>query len=818
MSLPSRKMHLLAGLSGLALLSTLAWASRASAADAEAAAPAARAAPADGSVEEVIVYARKRSETAIDAPLAITAMGEQQVKEQSIVSFQDLNRVAPNVILRQSNAGAGTIEAIIRGQSIAISNIGNDAPVGTYFDDVIAGQNKGAAASIFDIQSIEIARGVQGTLKGRNNTGGAISIYTHRPELDSFSGEVGATLGSRNYVQAEGILNAPIGDWAAVRVALRHITQDPQGHSTWSGQGYGGRNEWLSRVSLLVQPNDRFSWHTVYEHTLIDQDPVGRRTLPAGQTYAALIAGTLTQVNSSGLHLTPEQIIPSNFYDGSTGTGMLANDYARIDFIRSTATYNLSDTMRVKLVAGYRELKALGGADLDATPAANLESDSGGTSHQLTLEPQLSGELAGGRLNYVAGYYHYFDRGQLIADTFSYSVNPASAANPFRNHLFIREGATNTSEAAYAHVEFKATSRLELAGGLRYTMDDRRVRPFRELLNYEPGASTNALYQAGTIQAVGCSFTTPVNGVLRPAGGFVLLPSGAAVASGACPYIELEKTYNYWSYEVTARYKLADNLNIYARHGLGQKSGGFSIPIQSTVATPYNPEKVKDYEVGLKAARLLDGKLDFSVALFYSDYRDLQRFVSSLLPNGGGVASAVLNAGAATVKGVETDFSWRLSENFRLDGFLGYTDAAYDSFITHDATGAVFDLTSQPFNGAPKWTGRIAAHYERQLGSGTLEASVGWNHQSSVSLQPISFPGAVSGDVDLVDARIAWLSRDRSLELALYGTNLTDDHYFTGVTVNRAGGVSISPAAATGVYGNQGEARFVGVNLTKRFQ
>jgi iron complex outermembrane receptor protein len=822
LGLDSRKIRVLAGISTLAL--TGAWGLAANAQDAGApsadrtARAASAAAPVatadDGSIQEVVVYARKRSETAIEAPLAVTAMGQQQVREQSIVSFQDLNRAAPNVVLRVSNSGGGSVDAIIRGQSYATSNIANDPPVGIYFDDVIAAQNKGAGAGIFDIQSIEVARGVQGTLKGRNNTGGAISIYTHRPDLGKYEGEVSATYGSRNYFQGEGILNVPLQDWGALRFAFQRISQDPQGHSTWTGQGFGGKDQWIGRVSALVQPNDNFSWLTTYERTQIDQDPVGRRSLRSGATYDALVSGTRSAVNTSGLRLTPDQIVPSNFYDGSANY-LMANDYAKVDFLRSTLSYRFSDALNFKVVAGYRELRSYGGIDLDASPALNLESVNGGTSHQVTVEPQLSGELMGGRVNYVVGYYHFFDRGQLVADTFAYALNAANPTTPFRNHIFIREGATNESNAGYAHLEFKATDRLELAGGLRYTKDERRVRPLRELINAEPSASTFGLYSSGILQPVGCLFTMPINGVLRPAGGFVLL-GGNAVGSGACPDIELSKNFGFWSYELSAKYKLTDNVNVYARHGLGQKSGGINVPIASTVTAPFDPEKVRDYEVGVKAARLLDGRLDGSLALYYSDYKGLQRYISTLLPGGGGIGSAIINAGSARIQGVEADFNFRVTHAFRINGFLGYTDAKYKEFITFDANGNPVDLSDQPFVSAPKWTSRLAAVYETPLAGGTLTLTAGWNHQSNSSLQAISYPGAESGKVDLVDARIAWLSPDESLEVAAYGTNLTDDHYFTAATVNRTG-VSTLPSSATAAYGNQGEKRFFGVSVRKRW-
>src|SRR5205823_2333638 len=122
-----------------------------------------------------------------------------------------------------------------------------------------------------------------------------------------------------------------------------------------------------------------------------------------------------------------------------------------------------------------------------------------------------------------------------------------------------------------------------------------------------------------------------------------------------------------------------------------------------------DPEKVKDYEVGVKAAHLLDGRLDGSVALYYSDYKGLQRYISTLLPGGGGIASAIINAGSARIQGVEADFNFRLTDSFRVNGFLGYTDAKYKRFVTFDASGAPVDLSSQPFVGAPKWTSRLAA-------------------------------------------------------------------------------------------------------------
>ncbi|WP_197277341.1 TonB-dependent receptor [Sphingomonas profundi] len=809
---------LLAGMSCIPLLMPVAAEAQTSdpaatpaAAGSTQSADAAAQAPAG---EEIIVNARRRSESLLNTPLSITAVGQQQLQQQSIVSFQDLNRVAPNVILRQSNSGGGSIDAIIRGQTYAISNIANDPPVGFYFDDVIVTQNKGAAVGLFDIRSIEVSRGVQGTLRGRNNTGGAINIYVNGPELGATTGEVAGAYGSRDYVQLQGIINLPLTDTLAVRFGGQRITQDGYGRSTESGQQVGGRHQWLARAAALFQPTSDFSLNLTYEHIDIDQQPGGRRLIPGSQNYNALLAGTRNGVNTSGIQRTEAQLQPSDFWDSTTGY-VMPNDQAKIDFVRGTLKYDISDAINLKVVSGYRTLSARGGIDLEGGPALVLESINGGTSNQFTIEPQVSGKLFEDLVSYVAGYYHFSDRGKLVADTYAYGVNAANPSAPFRNHIVIREGATNTSDAGYFHVEVRPSDRIELAGGVRYTSDKREVRPNRLNDYSDPRSSLNALFNAGTLGPAGCLYTTPnAAGVLRPAGGFILL-GGNAIANGACPDTQLKANFDYWSYDASARYRLTDNLTIYARHALGQKAGGINVPIQSTIAAPFRPEKVRDYEVGLRGSRI-GGLLDFSLALYYSDYKNMQRYVSSLIPGGGGVASVVINAGAATIKGVEGEFRLNPTRGLNLDGFFGYTDAKYDRFVTTTAAGATVDLTDQPFVGTPKFTSRLGASYGFEMGGGELRFGGGWVHQSNASLQTIFFPGAETGKIDLVDARISWTSDDRAWELAAYATNLLKDKYFTAATTNRTG-VSSSFADVTGAYGNPGDPRFFALQATWRF-
>ena len=184
------------------------------------------------------------------------------------------------------------------------------------------------------------------------------------------------------------------------------------------------------------------SLHATYELIEIDQNPIGRRAIPGSAVYDALITGTRNAFNTSGLRLTPDQIIPEDFWDGSTSY-VLGNDRANIDFVRARLDFRASDAINFRLIAGYRGMFALGGIDLDGSPALS-ESENGGDREQLTLEPQIFGDLTGS-LSYIVGYYYFNDEGRLIADTTPWALNNANPSQPFRNHIVIREEAENTS-------------------------------------------------------------------------------------------------------------------------------------------------------------------------------------------------------------------------------------------------------------------------------------------------------------------------------------------------------------------------------------
>ncbi|MGE0386540.1 MAG: TonB-dependent receptor [Gammaproteobacteria bacterium] len=744
------------------------------------------------SIEEVVVHARKRAETVADIPLAITAITADALAQQSISQIYDVAKSAPNVFVKPAAGGHAGVEVSMRGQLVSQSNVQVDSPVGIYFDDVYVAQTKGAAVGMFDLQGVEISRGVQGTLFGRNNTGGAIVFYTRKPELGSYAAELSGTYGTNDTMRGHFIGNLPIGDTLAVRVGYSNMQQDPQGQSVRTGAGFSGQDQQLWRLSALWQPNERVSAHVVYENNAIDQEVVNRRAIPGTNIATALLAGTRNGLNTSGLQIPAATLFPSDFHDNSWNF-VPDNDHVSVNFYRGTLSAELMPNLMAKVVVGYRTMNAAGGFDVDATPALNLESfHFGGGSQQFTVEPQISGKLFDDRLDWVAGYFHFEDDGNLRSNTFAYAVNNANPASPIRNKVAIDEKSLNESDAGYVHGEYALTPAWKIAAGVRYTVDTRELTPNRV---FNPQTTNLCLVRLRTAS-----------------------PAPAAAPGGGCLDTTVTTDFDYWSWEASSHYRFNDQWSAYVRFGQGQKSGGYNTPLFALDAPAFKPEELNDYEFGVKASGLAGGTLGFSAAYFYGDYGNMQRLITVRLPGAGATTQTLtLNAGAATIQGIEVQFDWTPTDRLTVTGSTGWLDASYDEFIATDITapGTGFDLSGQPFYYAPENSAYLGASYEIPLAAGKLRIGGGWRYQSDTSLAVIAYANAGQDAYSVFDARATWFSPDGRWEVSLFGTNLTDEEYLVGASVQSAG-VDPSLIANSGSV-IPGDERVIGGTVTWRW-
>ena len=764
--------------------------------------------PADESIagatqlEEIVVHARRREERVADVPLAITAISGEELRWQSAVLFNDLGRNVPNVRMVSSPQSVSALDVTIRGQTVNRSAIVFDPAVGLYVDGVYVANGQGAMATVLDVDHVEIVRGSQGTLFGRNNTGGSISYYTHRPELDHYGAELAVGAGDYGSFMARAIANLPVNDQFALRLAYQGNTRDGFGSSVANGQNdFLNQHRHDGRLGALWAPTDHTEAYFTYEHFEANETGgllhplVG--PLPPG-TLVYQLGQLLSQFPVPGL---PPVVFPSDPYqtDGSHP----AFDIARADLLHLTVSERLGDDLAAKLIVGYRHLDARTALDVDATALPLADTTLYNTSNQKTAELQVSGKGLEQRLDWVSGLYWFRDNGSAPSVQSPASPDFLAAIgviNPIVMQItngqldltrlfspypvYEQNAVMNSSVAAFAHGEYRLSPDWAVAAGLRRTHDERE-------LDENSYADIPGVGQSCTI--LDTSQPPPYQ------------------IQGPCPPIHKSVGYGYWSWELSTRYRLTDTVNTYARIGRSQRSGGWNAPLATIQDTPFRPEQLTDYELGIKAD-LFGGALGLNAAVFYGQYDDMQRLLARLNPDGTPV-TLVTNAGRARISGAELESAWRVTSQAWLRATFGFTDARYQTFLYSPGEGLPpQDLSGNDFYQTPRVQASLSGAYQvpTRLGVVGLYADYAW--QDTIQFNVINDFNHQKA-YGTANARVAFEGRSRAWEIALFGHNLTDERFaYTGGTLGAPG--APTPTIAWNV---PGAPRTFGVEGTYRW-
>jgi len=718
--------------------------------DAPAASGAALAAAP--SLEEIIVHARRREEKIQDAPLAITVETGRQLEEQSAVSFEDALREAPNVLAFKSARSVSALEVTMRGQTAIPSSIVYDPAVGLYIDGVYVANGQAAMGTLLDVDSVEIVRGAQGTLFGRNNTGGSISFSSHRPEFDDYSVLVSASAGNENLFGDRAIVNLPLSDTLAFRFAYQINEHDGWGSSIDTGQtNLMNEHRYQWRAGALWQPIESFAAYFTFER--FSANEVGALLHPLTGTIASQLPG---------------DIIPSNFYQ--TDTGKLESDIALTDAYQLTLNQRFNDVIAAKLILGYRELHATNAYDADAQAASIADVTLSNTSFQKSAELQLSGTTLAHELDWVGGLYWFKDDGSAP------SVLAPGLSSPFLT--FDENSVENKSQAAFLHGEYHLTNAWSVAAGARRT-EDRRELDDNAYVQIPTGPTTPDFDQ--------CTIIDESTGA----------PDGRM---GPCPPIHKDVAFSYWSWEGSSHYRFDDEFTGYARAGRAQRSGGWNLPLNFVQATAFQPEQLTDFEIGLKS-NLLGGALSLNTAVFTGNYDNMQRLLALLI--GATPSTIVINAGKARVSGLESEANVALSRALSVDATFGWTDARYQQFT--DTFGN--DASHNEFYMTPKFTCSLAGRYEVPIAFGRAYVRADYSWRDRVQFNVLNDFNN-QGPVALLNARTALTSTSGAFEVALFGTNLSDKRYaYNGGTIVNPGGPPIASwqaAADRRLYGIEG--------------
>ena len=748
-------------------------------------------------LEEVVVHARRREEKLEDTPLSVSVRSGEQLREQSALTFEDAGRAVPNVRMTSSPQSVSALDVTMRGQTVNRSAIVFDPAVGLYIDGVYVANGQGALGTLLDIDSVEIVRGSQGTLFGRNNTGGSILINTHRPDLGQPSAEVALGGGNWGQFMDRAIVNVPLGSELALRFAYQGDEHAGFGSSVSSGQdNLENQHRYQARFGALWRASDATELYFTYEHFEANEAGAILHPLagPEPGTLVAQLGAALAQFPVPGL---PVVSFPADAYQ--TGGSFPAFDDARTDSAQLTATQHFSDDLAAKVILGYRHLDATTALDVDASALPLADTTLANTSNQKSAELQLNDKSLGGRLDWVAGLYWFRDDGgapsvqaaaspQFLAALQEVDMLSGGTLNltPFFSPLpvFDQNSASNRSVAAYLHGEYQLTPAWAVAAGVRHTEDRRALKENDFVI--EPGV--------GEL----CTITTFSPG-----------------PPGPCPPVDKSASFGYWSWEFSTRYRLSPELNSYLRIGRSQRSGGWNTPLVTINDEPFRPEQLTDYELGLKAD-LLGGALVVNGDVFYGQYDDMQRLLAQLVV--GTPATLVINAGRARIGGAELEAAERVGGGWSFQQSFGWTEARYRSFLYTPFPGApAQDLSHNSFAQTPRFQAAVGGTFQMATPAGDLLLRADYAWQDRVQFNVINDFNS-QGAYGTANARIALDSHNRSWELALYANNLADKHYaYTGGTIEAfsptPGGVALTPTIAWQIPGAR---RTAGVEGTYR--
>ena len=724
-------------------------------------------APATGT-GDIVVTARRREETLLSVPIAVTAFTADRLDKLGAVDLTDLQQQSPNTTLKDARGTNSTLSAFIRGVGQQDPVPGFESGVGIYLDDVYLNRPQAAVLDIYDVERIEVLRGPQGTLYGRNTIGGAIKYVTRRLPADAVSVNGRFSYGSFDQLDAIAGGSAPLTSWLRVGVTGARLTRDGFGRNL--NLGIDNYNKDVSAIRGTIEaesPDSRLFVRLTADYTHDKSNPRNGH-----REFAGYLTGSpsLANVFDTNAGLTfPRQ-------DVRAGGGSMS------------ITAKLTDMLTLRSISAYREDRSFTPIDFDATPSVDVDVPAVYRNNQTSQEFQLL--VSSARINGLVGYYYLGAKASTDFDVLLGTTLAGFNANT-------RGDVRTETSSVYADFTVDFVPQLSLSLGGRYTWDQRTSFIFKQ--NYFGGSTQ------------GSTFTGSPTAFGAPATNF-----------------RGEATFRRFTPRASLSFKPATDHLLYASYSEGFKGGGFDPRGSATQApesdgTPgigyqdiynylrFRPETVKSYEIGYKGA-LFDRRLTIAADAFTSDYSDVQvpgsaACVVNGLANFCGITT---NAAKARIRGAEVETTAILARDFAgagssvsFNGALGYLDARYRNFQGSLTAGAAPSNIAayRVIQNTPEWTISGTLATQVPVGDGSINLSgVGayrsLTHQFEVASPFLDQPGYTLWDAHLV---YTFGPRGR-FSIGVHGKNLTDKRYKIGGYQYVAADVAGNPAVVAGRY------------------
>jgi iron complex outermembrane receptor protein len=784
----------------------------------------------EGVLEEVIVTARKRQENLQETPVAVTALSATALRDAGVRNLADLNQIAPNIEVSSANGTAPLANIYIRGIGQRNTGPNIDSGVGIYIDDVYIGRPDGALLDIYDIQSVQVLRGPQGTLFGKNTTGGALVFTSNRPQ-DEFEASLGVRLGNYDRQDGSFMINLPVTDKLWTRLAGSTVNSDGWIDNVYNGEKYMDEDRqnlmWQSRY----EPTDALTLDLNLNWAKTEQRmrPQKCRPVPGFLGWQAELFNRVAILPSTGRTVDDFCQEAADAGDSTTVISDLEGGYSSENKGASlVADWNINDDMSLKSITAWRYTDAYQDDDIDHIGIPFLHRTQSlhpngkpRKTDQYSQEFQLSGDAQDDRLHYVTGLYWFQEK--TTGETTVNFLGPFDPA--LNNWLFLNTSATNLDAdndaiAAFAQLEWEWSESWRTTLGLRYTDETRKLSRKRytvipDSLDANGGQVTEVIPGSGLYQN-GPDFQ------YNPAFDFVEDDQTQAKTTDndTTAMASVQYLLNNWD--------AIDAGSVYLTYSEGFLSGGLS-EAPSGDLEAFEPEEVENWELGFKLD-LLDSSLRVNGAFYYSDYKNRQLTSLVINPVTNSPAPATVNAAKSTIKGFELETRWYPIEQLQLMFNLTLNDGDIEEFIDTQIT--IADTSIPPASGCnranlsflqidscpndrsdenlprlPEETYYFAVEYTIETSFGMVIPRFQYSYKSDIdycfdSASCRSGLWLVEDQRDL-SARITWLSSDNKWQGALYGANLTDEDYIVGGTAlvdsQGVGGYAVATPKTYGV-------------------
>ena len=723
-------------------------------------------------LESIEVTARRTVENMQRVPLAVTSLGEGEIETRGLDTILEVQQFSPNTTLQESRATNSTLTAFIRGVGQEDPLWGYESGVGIYVDDVYLARPQGAVLDILNIQRVEVLRGPQGTLYGKNTVGGALKYVTQRMSGDA---ELDTKLTVGNYGQRDLKLvgQVPVTDRFYLGFGYADLNRDGYGKflvSDLPGQDLENYNKDLQafRVTAEYAPLDNVFMQLGYDRTDDKSNSKGGyRLLPS--------------------LLTNQAPVPDSIYDSYTS--LPTENRVETEGVNLTVTWDVNERATLKSITSRRENYSPVNIDFDNTPLRIFDVPAIYEDEWFTQELQLN--YRGANWNVVSGLYYFDSESCGVFDAILERLGQSLGAAGLTREV---SGCSNgTSTAVYADGTYRINDQWSVSGGLRYTKDEK-----------------DALVRNGLIFATVYPESGWVPGYTRaPGTGTPVVLDDSADWSKVTPRISVE-------------YQATEDTMFYASYSEGFKSGTFN-PRAERAEPAADPEDVQSYEVGVKTD--LTSTFRLNAAAFMLDHKNRQYIAVIPDPNNAAALNQRLgNVGQSDATGAEFEFTWLATQNLSLFGNIGVIDAKFKNVFSFDANLNRIDITDNfVITNTPERTMNVGFTYDMPLASGDIAVTGNYSYRSKYSLTELG--NVLEQDAyGVLNLGITWTSMDDKWALGLHGKNLTDEEFLVGnyaflgaANASLPNGYAPGLGGDTTLIGYYGAPRTVSLSLGYRF-